>query len=151
MSAPAEARPSALRNVGLFFAAPFVGLAYAIALPFEPDGDMLATGTVFACPSVYEPLGIVNLEAMACETAVVATATALAERFRKGGAPVVLVHVGFTAAEAPSLDVDAPDGIVKGGDPLRRLAFGLLHQALAEAREGRGPRQNYGAFRTTFG
>jgi starch synthase len=30
---------------------------------------------VFACPSIYEPLGIVNLEAMACETAVVATAT----------------------------------------------------------------------------
>jgi starch synthase len=30
---------------------------------------------VFVCPSIYEPLGIVNLEAMACETAVVATAT----------------------------------------------------------------------------
>ena len=29
---------------------------------------------MFACPSIYEPLGIVNLEAMACETAVVATA-----------------------------------------------------------------------------
>src|SRR5581483_5360071 len=31
--------------------------------------------TVFACPSIYEPLGIVNLEAMACEAAVVASAT----------------------------------------------------------------------------
>ena len=30
---------------------------------------------MFACPSIYEPLGIVNLEAMACEAAVVATAT----------------------------------------------------------------------------
>jgi starch synthase len=30
---------------------------------------------VFACPSIYEPLGIVNLEAMACEAAVVASAT----------------------------------------------------------------------------
>ena len=39
--------------------------------------------TVFACPSVYEPLGIVNLEAMACEAAVVATAT--------GGIPEVVV------------------------------------------------------------
>ncbi|WP_353847635.1 hydrolase [Sphingomonas sp.] len=48
--------------------------------------------------------------------AVVATATALAERFRKGGAPVVLVHVGFTAAEAPSLDVDAPR-LPKEGTP----------------------------------
>ena len=29
---------------------------------------------VFCCPSVYEPFGIINLEAMACETAVVASA-----------------------------------------------------------------------------
>src|SRR4030095_10671833 len=36
------------------------------------------------CPSVYEPLGIVNLEAMACQTAVVATAT--------GGIPEVVVN-----------------------------------------------------------
>jgi alpha-maltose-1-phosphate synthase len=36
---------------------------------------LLSAATVFVCPSIYEPLGIVNLEAMACETAVVATAT----------------------------------------------------------------------------
>ncbi|EWT01789.1 glycosyl transferase family 1 [Intrasporangium oryzae NRRL B-24470] len=44
---------------------------------------LLSHGTVFACPSVYEPLGIVNLEAMACELPVVATAT--------GGIPEVVV------------------------------------------------------------
>jgi starch synthase len=44
---------------------------------------LLSAATVFACPSIYEPLGIVNLEAMACETAVVATAT--------GGIPEVVV------------------------------------------------------------
>jgi starch synthase len=49
----------------------------------RPDVVQLLTGaTVFVCPSVYEPLGIVNLEAMACETAVVASAV--------GGIPEVV-------------------------------------------------------------
>jgi starch synthase len=42
-------------------------------LPRDQVRQVLTHGTVFACPSVYEPLGIVNLEAMACETAVVAS------------------------------------------------------------------------------
>jgi glycosyltransferase involved in cell wall biosynthesis len=33
-----------------------------------------ARAAVFCCPSIYEPFGIINLEAMACETAVVASA-----------------------------------------------------------------------------
>jgi starch synthase len=43
---------------------------------------LLSAATVFACPSIYEPLGIVNLEAMACSIPVVATAT--------GGIPEVV-------------------------------------------------------------
>ena len=42
-------------------------------LPIGKIREILSTATVFVCPSVYEPLGIVNLEAMACATAVVAS------------------------------------------------------------------------------
>ncbi|WP_063060725.1 glycogen synthase [Nocardia sienata] len=42
-------------------------------LPTEQIRQLLAAATVFVCPSVYEPLGIVNLEAMACSTAVIAS------------------------------------------------------------------------------
>ena len=52
-------------------------------LPRDKVIAVLSHATVFLCPSVYEPLGIVNLEAMACGAAVVATAT--------GGIPEVVV------------------------------------------------------------
>jgi starch synthase len=42
-------------------------------LPTSKIREILSAATVFVCPSVYEPLGIVNLEAMACGTAVVAS------------------------------------------------------------------------------
>ncbi|MGV0745472.1 glycogen synthase [Mycolicibacterium sp. XJ870] len=42
-------------------------------LPINKIREILSAATVFVCPSVYEPLGIVNLEAMACATAVVAS------------------------------------------------------------------------------
>ena len=42
-------------------------------LPIGKVREILSAATVFVCPSVYEPLGIVNLEAMACSTAVVAS------------------------------------------------------------------------------
>jgi starch synthase len=43
-------------------------------LPKAEVIQLLSHATVFVCPSIYEPLGIVNLEAMACEAAVVASA-----------------------------------------------------------------------------
>ena len=52
-------------------------------LPREEVRQVLTHALAFLCPSVYEPLGIVNLEAMACETAVVAS--------RVGGIPEVVV------------------------------------------------------------
>jgi starch synthase len=61
-------------------------------LPRDDVVQILSHATVFLCPSIYEPLGIVNLEAMACETAVVAT--------RTGGIPEV-VEDGQTGLLVP--------------------------------------------------
>lgn len=49
-------------------------------LPRPEVIQLLTHATVFACPSVYEPLGIVNLEAMACGTAVVASGSGASRR-----------------------------------------------------------------------
>ncbi|MDZ8276121.1 glycogen synthase [Microbacterium aquimaris] len=61
-------------------------------LPRDELRTILAAATTFVCPSVYEPLGIVNLEAMACGAAVVGTAT--------GGIPEV-VSDGVTGRLVP--------------------------------------------------
>jgi alpha-maltose-1-phosphate synthase len=59
------------------------GVVWIQKMLSKPDLiQVLSNATVFACPSVYEPMGIVNLEAMACEVPVVATAT--------GGIPEVV-------------------------------------------------------------
>ncbi|AMB58470.1 glycogen synthase [Microterricola viridarii] len=72
---------------------------------------VLTAGTTFVCPSVYEPLGIVNLEAMACGMPVVGTAT--------GGIPEV-VHDGVTGRLVPIEQLD--DGTGTPTDPDRFVA-----------------------------
>ncbi len=77
-------------------------------LPRDELVAVLASGTVFACPSVYEPLGIVNLEAMAVGLPVVGTAT--------GGIPEV-VEDGVTGWLVPI--EQAQDGTGTPMDPER--------------------------------
>jgi len=78
-------------------------------LPKPEVVQVLSHATVFACPSVYEPMGIVNLEAMACEVPVVATAT--------GGIPEVVAD-GETGRLVPIEQAD--DGT---GTPLDSARF----------------------------
>jgi alpha-maltose-1-phosphate synthase len=80
-------------------------------LPKHDVIQVLTHSTVFVCPSIYEPMGIVNLEAMACETAVVATAT--------GGIPEVVAH-GETGLLVPI--EQASDGTGTPVDPDRFVA-----------------------------
>jgi starch synthase len=77
-------------------------------LPKQEVVQVLTHASVFVCPSVYEPMGIVNLEAMACETAVVATAT--------GGIPEVVAD-GETGLLVPIEQVT--DGTGTPVDPNR--------------------------------
>jgi len=80
--------------------------------------SILTAATTFVCPSVYEPLGIVNLEAMACGAAVVGTGT--------GGIPEVVVD-GVTGRIVPI--EQATDGTGTPTDPekfVRDLADALI-------------------------
>ncbi|HEX8296532.1 MAG TPA: glycogen synthase [Chthoniobacteraceae bacterium] len=101
--------------------------------------ELYSQAAVFCCPSIYEPFGIINLEAMACETAVVASAV--------GGIKEVVVEgeTGFLVPleqmkESPFEPV-APDQFARDlaarinqlmADPAKREAFGKAGRRRAE-------------------
>ena len=97
--------------------------------------QLLTAADVFLCPSIYEPQGIVNLEAMACETAVVAS--------RVGGIPDVVVDgetgllVDYAADRAEQFEHDFADAVnALIADPARVRAMGLAGRARAVAEYG---------------
>jgi alpha-maltose-1-phosphate synthase len=93
-------------------------------LPRDQVIQFYSNAAVFCCPSVYEPFGIINLEAMACETAVVASAV--------GGIPEVVVP-GETGL---LVDLELKPGTFDPVDPAkfsRGLAEGINEVALNPA------------------
>jgi alpha-maltose-1-phosphate synthase len=100
-------------------------------LPKEDVIVLYSHATVFVCPSVYEPFGIINLEAMACETPVVASAV--------GGIPEIVVPgetgllVAFDSEGGGSPEPVDPEGFQRAlaaalndllADPARCMAMG---------------------------
>ena len=103
-------------------------------LPHEKLCALLTSADLFICPSIYEPLGIVNLEAMACETAVLAT--------RVGGIPEV-VSDGNTgklvnySGDSATLESDLSNAIVElMKDPALLKQYGQAGRKRAAAEFG---------------
>jgi starch synthase len=92
-------------------------------LPRPAVVQLLTHATAFACPSVYEPLGIVNLEAMACGTAVVASAVGgIPEVVDDGATGLLVPYDEEQPAEFEAGLADALNRLVR--DPARAAALG---------------------------
>lgn len=101
-------------------------------LPTPEKIIMYSHAEVFCCPSIYEPFGIINLEAMACETAVVASAVGGIKEVVVPGETGLLVPLDqqqespFEATDPEGFARDLADGINKlMADPDKRRSMAL--------------------------
>src|SRR3954470_4958060 len=85
--------------------------------------ELYSAASVFCCPSIYEPFGIINLEAMACETAVVATAV--------GGIKEVVVD-GETGFLVPIDQMDRSPFEPKEPEKFARDLAARINQLMAD-------------------
>ncbi len=111
----------------------------AQVLPREEIIPLYSHASVFVCPSVYEPFGIINLEAMACETPVVASAV--------GGIKEVVIPdetgllIGFDPVSRTNFEPKEPEKFAQDlaegvdqliGDPARLQEMGQLSRQRVE-------------------
>ena len=105
----------AAKRTGVFWVRDF--------LPVNEIREILSASTVFVCPSVYEPLGIVNLEAMACGTAVVASDVGGIPEVVDDGVTGTLVH--YDAADPAGFEAGLAEGVnALVADPARADRYG---------------------------
>lgn len=104
-------------------------------LPRADLVQILSAATVFVCPSVYEPLGIVNLEAMACGTAVVASDVGGIPEVVGDGTTGRLVHLDPADPAAYERDLAAALGALLS-DPAEAARMGARGRERAVAEFG---------------
>lgn len=102
-------------------------------LPKEEIREIYSAADIFVCPSVYEPLGIVNLEAMACETAVVASDVGGIPEVVVDGQTGTLVHYDKDDAETFEKDLAAAvNALAADAELTKRYAAAGLERVKAE-------------------
>jgi starch synthase len=104
-------------------------------LPKADVVQLLSHATTFVCPSVYEPLGIVNLEAMACGTAVVASDVGGIPEVVVDGTTGVLVH--YDEADPRGFEAGLAAALTQAlSDPARATELGRAGRERAVAEFG---------------